>query len=91
VDVSTRRRSRRPTQLPRIEMSKTQLDDDDGDDEVVLSGSSWEERLSELADYRKIHGHCNIPANTVKTSSWVIGSQSKRGITSCTEKELNRL
>jgi hypothetical protein len=21
----------------------------------------WEERLSELADYRKIHGHCNVP------------------------------
>jgi hypothetical protein len=21
----------------------------------------WEDRLSELADYRKIHGHCNVP------------------------------
>jgi hypothetical protein len=26
-------------------------------------GADWEDRLSELADYRKIHGHCNIPEN----------------------------
>jgi hypothetical protein len=25
------------------------------------SGATWEERLSELANYRKIHGHCNVP------------------------------
>jgi hypothetical protein len=22
--------------------------------------AAWEDRLSELADYRKIHGHCNV-------------------------------
>jgi hypothetical protein len=26
-----------------------------------LTISVWEDRLSELADYRKIHGHCNVP------------------------------
>jgi hypothetical protein len=26
--------------------------------------------LSELADYRKIHGHCNVRINTAKTPSW---------------------
>jgi hypothetical protein len=24
-------------------------------------GAAWGDRLSELADYRKIHGHCNVP------------------------------
>jgi hypothetical protein len=27
----------------------------------VLRPRLWEERLSELADYRKIHGHCHVP------------------------------
>jgi hypothetical protein len=37
-----------------------------------------EDRLSELADYRKIHGHCNVPRNySEKTLSWLIGSQTK--------------
>jgi predicted chitinase len=31
----------------------------------------WEKRLSELADYRKIHGHCNVPQNYAKLSTWV--------------------
>jgi transposase-like protein len=34
----------------------------------------WKERLSELADYRKVHGHCNVPkknSENVKLSSWV--------------------
>jgi hypothetical protein len=26
-------------------------------------GTSWEDRLSELADYHKIQGHCNVPYN----------------------------
>jgi hypothetical protein len=25
--------------------------------------ANWEDRLSELADYRKINGHCNVPHN----------------------------
>jgi hypothetical protein len=25
--------------------------------------SAWEDRLSELADYRRIHGHRNVPQN----------------------------
>jgi hypothetical protein len=40
-------------------------------------------RLSELADYRKIHGHCNVPAKyseNTKLGNWV-----NQGInTSCT-------
>jgi hypothetical protein len=35
---------------------------------------SWEDRLSELADYRKIHGHCNIPrisSENAKLGLWV--------------------
>jgi hypothetical protein len=34
----------------------------------------WESRLSHLADYRKIHGHCNVPYNcreNTKLASWV--------------------
>jgi hypothetical protein len=27
--------------------------------------AAWEDRLNELADYRKIHGHCNVPYNYV--------------------------
>jgi hypothetical protein len=32
--------------------------------------AAWEGRLSQLADYRKLHGHCNVP----KYQSWVSGS-----------------
>jgi hypothetical protein len=32
-----------------------------------------EDRLSELADYRKIQGHCNVPIATVNTPNWLIG------------------
>jgi hypothetical protein len=38
------------------------------------SGATWEDRLSELADYRKIHGHCNVPANyseNTQLANWV--------------------
>jgi hypothetical protein len=77
VDVSTHRRSQRQTRLPLIETREAQPDDtddanaaDDGD----LSGSSWEKRLNELADYHKIHGHCNVPRNyneNTKLGRWV--------------------
>jgi hypothetical protein len=36
--------------------------------------SAWRDRLSEIADYRKIHGHCNIPTNyseNTKLANWV--------------------
>jgi hypothetical protein len=39
-----------------------------------LRVSAWEDRLSELADYRKIHGHCNVPTNyseNSKLARWV--------------------
>jgi hypothetical protein len=38
------------------------------------SGPTWEDRLSELADYRKTHGHCNVPRNYSEDSKlayWV--------------------
>jgi predicted chitinase len=37
-------------------------------------GTAWEKRLSELADYRKIHGHCNVPSKYTenrKLGEWV--------------------
>ena len=37
-------------------------------------GRVWEGRLSELADYRKTHGHCNVPRNyseNTKLANWV--------------------
>jgi hypothetical protein len=74
VDISTLRRRPRQTQLSPIE---TQLDDDDGGD---LSGSSWENRLRELTDYRKIHGHCNVPAKyceNAKLANWVHKQRSE--------------
>jgi hypothetical protein len=36
--------------------------------------TAWKNRLSELADYRKIHGHCNVPYNyreNNKLANWV--------------------
>jgi hypothetical protein len=38
------------------------------------SRPTWEERLVELADYRKIHGHCNVPKRwrvNSKLGKWV--------------------
>jgi hypothetical protein len=42
--------------------------------EWASHASAWEDRLSELADYRKIHGHCNVPQNyseNAKLANWV--------------------
>jgi hypothetical protein len=55
------------------------LDNDDGDDESVLSGSSWKDRFNELADYRKIHGNCNVPirySKNKKLGTWVTTQRS---------------
>jgi hypothetical protein len=41
---------------------------------IIGAAAAWEDRLSELADYRKIHGHCNVPRNyseNTKLASWV--------------------
>jgi hypothetical protein len=37
-------------------------------------GAAWEDRLGELADYRKIQGHCNVPSRykeNTKLGKWV--------------------
>jgi hypothetical protein len=37
-------------------------------------GAAWENRLSELADYCKSHGHCNVPqrcSENPKLGKWV--------------------
>jgi hypothetical protein len=42
-------------------------------------GSTWEDCLSELADYRKIHGHCNVPQGYSENSrmgKWVVARRS---------------
>jgi hypothetical protein len=45
------------------------------------SGATWEDRLSELADYRKIQGHCDV-SKAGKTLSKLIGSKGSN--TGCT-------
>jgi hypothetical protein len=38
-------------------------------------GAAWEDYLSELADYRIIHGHCNVPyrySENTKLAQWVL-------------------
>jgi hypothetical protein len=34
--------------------------------------------LSELADYRKIHGHCNVPRNNSENAKLANGSQQRQ-------------
>jgi hypothetical protein len=36
-------------------------DADDDADDGDLPRPSWEDPLSELTEYRKLHGHCNVP------------------------------
>jgi hypothetical protein len=39
---------------------------------MAVFGSAWEDRLSELAGYLKIHGHCNVPKlRKFKLAIWV--------------------
>jgi hypothetical protein len=43
------------------------------------SGSTWEDRLSELVDYRKLNGHCNVPKRCIENSklgTWVSTQRS---------------
>jgi hypothetical protein len=40
----------------------------------AATASSWQDRLSELADYSEIHGHCNVPrtySENTKLANWV--------------------
>jgi hypothetical protein len=39
-------------------------------------GAAWENRLSELADYRKIHGHCNVPRRYSENPQWVTNQRN---------------
>jgi hypothetical protein len=42
--------------------------------------TAWEDRLSELADYRKVHGHCNVPwrySENAKLGTWVANQRSQ--------------
>jgi hypothetical protein len=43
----------------------------------------WEDRLGELADYRKIHGHCNVPqrcSQNTKLGRWVTTQRYQYGL-----------
>jgi hypothetical protein len=43
--------------------------------------SAWEDQLSELADYWKIHGHCNVPKNYSKNAqAELLGHKTKEGL-----------
>jgi hypothetical protein len=47
---------------------------------AVTCGTAWEDRLSELADYRKIQGHCNVPHRYNENSNlgyWVGNQRTK--------------
>jgi hypothetical protein len=88
VTESYSRRSRRQTPISPTEMSEEQADededdDDDDDDANVddsdLSHPSWKARLSQLADYGKIHGHCNVPKRYSESSKLAtrVGTQRK--------------
>jgi hypothetical protein len=70
MEASSRRQSRRQIQT-KFPSSEAQLDDDDNG---ALSATPWEDRLIELADYRKLHGHCNVPrkySRNAKLGTWV--------------------
>ena len=55
------------------------------------SHSTWEDRLIELADYRKNHGHCNVSKSDSGHIKLAVGSQPKEAITGYTWKERRRL
>jgi hypothetical protein len=80
VEGSIRRTTGRQNHLPSFETSEEKLDGDNDDDDDVDDVSapslkaSWETRISKLADYRKIHGHCNVPrrcSENLQLGTWV--------------------
>jgi hypothetical protein len=98
ANAPTRRRSRPQTHLPQIEKGEAQLDDSDefddaaDDDADDLSGPFWKDRLSELVDYRYIHGNTAMfRRGTAKTPSWLRGLQPKGHNTGCIQKERHHL
>jgi hypothetical protein len=45
-----------------------------------IHGAAWKVRLSELGDYRKLHGHCNVPQNyseNSKLANWVANQRKQ--------------
>jgi hypothetical protein len=48
--------------------------------EWVICVTAWEDRLNELAEYRKIHGHCNVPRRNNENSKlggWVMNQRTQ--------------
>jgi hypothetical protein len=43
--------------------------------EWVIDVTAWKDRLSELANYSKIHGHCNVPRNGNPMLNYWVGRQ----------------
>jgi hypothetical protein len=37
------------------------------------AGNPWEDRLSDIVDYRKVYGHCNVSRSYSEIPSWLIG------------------
>jgi hypothetical protein len=75
MDASIRRRSSRQTQLPPAS--------DTSDDVRHSPDPSREERLSELADYRKINGNCNVrrrDSENSKLGTWVKNQRYQYGL-----------
>jgi hypothetical protein len=61
-----------------LDLESTSRDDGSGDKHaqkrLTSKGTAWEDRLSELADYQKVHEHCNVPqkySENVKLGTWV--------------------
>jgi hypothetical protein len=93
ANASTRHQSPRETQTqtqpPPIETSEDQVDGNDDDDVNAvanvrhLSKPPWENCLSELADYRKSNGHCNVPQRYIentKLGTWVAKQRHQYGL-----------
>jgi hypothetical protein len=63
-----------PISLPRIQALES-LSFECGSRDIA-----WEVRLSELGDYRKVHGHCNVPKSyteNAKVATWVAHQRSQ--------------
>ena len=77
VNTLTRRKRRRLTRLPSTEANEAQLNADDDAVNAVFgdpSEAAWDGRFRELADYRKVEGHCNVPkrySENKKLAKWV--------------------
>jgi hypothetical protein len=75
ASTSRQRTCQTKTQLSPVETIEAQLDGGGDDDVDDLSGASRETRLSELAEYCKLYGHCNVPSRyseNTKLGTWVM-------------------